>query len=226
MRKWRHLLAGRHFTLVADQHSVAFMLDNRKRSKVKNNKIQVWRLELAFFCYTVKYRPGKDNVAPDSFTHAFLSAIPASDLDDIHKALCHPGVTRMLHFIQSKNLPYSTDNVKRTCSGCRVCAELKPQFYRPIPGSLIKATQPMERLSMDFKGPLSSSSRNTYILTIVDEYSHFPFAFPCPNTNSTTVMKCLDQLFTLCGYPSYIHSDRGASFLSQELKKIISHNGE
>ena len=101
VHKWRHLLAGRHFTLVTDQRSVAFMLDNRKRSKVKNNKIQVWRLELASFCYTVKYRPGKDNVAPDSFTRAFLSAIPASDLDDIHKALCHPGVTRMLHFIRS-----------------------------------------------------------------------------------------------------------------------------
>ena len=53
--KWRHLLAGRHFTLVTDQCSVAFMLDNRKRSKVKNNKIQVWKFELASFCYTVKY---------------------------------------------------------------------------------------------------------------------------------------------------------------------------
>ena len=130
-------------------------------------------------------------MAPDSFTRAFLSAIPASDLDDIHKALCHPGVTQMLHFIQSKNLPDSTDDVKRTCSECRVCAELKPQFYCPIHASLIKATQPMERLSMDFKGPLPSSSRNMYILTIVDEYSHFPFAYPCPNMNSTTIINVL-----------------------------------
>ena len=30
-RKWRHFLAGRHFTLVTDQRSVAFMIDNRKR---------------------------------------------------------------------------------------------------------------------------------------------------------------------------------------------------
>ena len=40
VRKWRHFLAGRHFTLVTDQRSVAFMIDNRKRSKIKNNKIQ------------------------------------------------------------------------------------------------------------------------------------------------------------------------------------------
>lgn len=156
---------GRNFTLITDQRSVAFMLDSRKRSKIKNSKIQGWRLELASFCYTVKYQPGKDNVAPDSFTRAFLSSISASDLDDIHKALCHPGVTRMLHFVRSKDLPYSTEDVKRTCSGCRVCAELKPQFYRPTSGTLIKATQPMERLSMDFRGPLPSASRNTHILS-------------------------------------------------------------
>ena len=39
-RKWRHFLAGRHFTLVTEQRSVAFRIDNRKRSKIKNNKIQ------------------------------------------------------------------------------------------------------------------------------------------------------------------------------------------
>ena len=127
-----------------DQCSLAFMLDNRKWSKVKNNMMHVWKLEMASFCYTAKYRPSKDYVAPDSFTQVLLSAIPASALDYIHKALCHPGVTRMLHFIWSKKLPYLTDDVKRKCSGCSVCVELKLQFYRPIPGSLIKAAQPME----------------------------------------------------------------------------------
>ena len=225
VRKWRHFLAGQHFTLVTDQRSVAFMIDNRKRSKIKNNKIQSWRLELASFSYTVKYRPGKDNVAPDSFTHAFIASVSTSNLTEIHNGLGHPGVTRMLHFIRSKNMPFSTEDVKKTCSTCRICAELKPQFYCPTPGTLIKATQPMERLSMDFKGPLPTSSRNAYILTVVDEYSRFPFAFPCPNMHSSTVIKCPDQIFTLCGMPSYIHSDRGTSFLSQELKEYLSQRG-
>jgi hypothetical protein len=48
----------------------------------------------------------------------------------------------------------------------------------------------------------------------VDEYSRFPF-----------VIKCLDQIFTLYGMPSYIHSDRGASFFSQELKEYLSRRG-
>ena len=83
----------------------------------------------------------------------------------------------------------------------------------------------MERLSIDFKRPLLTTSRNAYILKVVDEYSRFPFAFPCPNMHSSTVIKCLDQIFTLCGMPSYINSDRGTSFLSQEFKEYLSQWG-
>ena len=225
VRKWSHFLDRRQFTLITDQRSVAFMLDSRKRTKIENNKIQGWRLELASFSYTITYRPGKNNVGPDTLTRAFCASATSSPnkLSEIHVQLCHPGVTRLLHFVRTKNLPYSTDDVKRLCASCKVCSELKPQFYRAETGTLIKDTQPMERLSIDFKGPLKSTSRNTNILTVIDEYSRFPF--PCPNTLSSTVIKCLDQLFTLCGTPSYIHSDRGTSFLSHEIKHYRTQKG-
>ena len=83
----------------------------------------------------------------------------------------------------------------------------------------------MERLSMDFKGPVPSATRNTYMLTIVDEYSRFPFAFPCPNMHTKTVIKCLETIFTLCGMPSFIHTDQGSPFMSQELKTYLSQKG-
>ena len=57
VRKWKQFLARRHFVLVTDQKSVAFMLDNHKRTKVKI-KIQRWRLELASLLYTIQHRPG------------------------------------------------------------------------------------------------------------------------------------------------------------------------
>ena len=124
------------------------------------------------------YRPGKDNVAPDSFTRTFSASMPSNDLEEIHVGLCHPSVTRMLHFVKSKNLPYSTEEVKKVCSTCRSCAELK--FYRPQqPGTLIKATQTYG--ATEFKGPLPTMSRNAYLLTVVDEYYRFSFAFACPN---------------------------------------------
>ena len=39
VRKWSHLLSGRPFKIVTDQNVVAFMFDNRKRPKIKNDKI-------------------------------------------------------------------------------------------------------------------------------------------------------------------------------------------
>ena len=120
--------------------------------------------------------------------------------------------------MRTKNLSYLTDDVNKLCHSCRIGADLKPQFYRPHQNTLIKAIHRMERWSIDCKGPLRSSSQNTYMLTIVDECSHFPFAFPCPNTTSATVMTCLDKMFVLCGTRSYVYSDRGSSFLSQEIK--------
>ncbi|XP_064109531.1 uncharacterized protein LOC135217506 [Macrobrachium nipponense] len=83
----------------------------------------------------------------------------------------------------------------------------------------------MERLSIDFKGPLPSTTNNKYILTVIDEYSRFPFVFPCPNMHSKTVIKCLESIFSLCGMPSFIHSDQGPSFMSQELKMYLSQKG-
>ena len=92
-------------------------------------------------------------------------------MKDIHDALCHPGTTRMIHFVRSKNLPYSIDEIKKICRDCSICAKIKPQYYKPTETTLIKATKPFERLNIDFKGLLPSDSKNKYILTIMDEYS-------------------------------------------------------
>ena len=58
VKKWSHLLARQTFTLITDQRSVAFMLDSRRRKKIKNDKVQLWRKELAPFSYVIHYRPG------------------------------------------------------------------------------------------------------------------------------------------------------------------------
>ncbi|GFO16304.1 retrovirus-related pol polyprotein from transposon 17.6 [Plakobranchus ocellatus] len=180
LRKWRHYLIGRHFQLVTDQKSVAFMYGNSPKGKIKNDKIQRWRIEMSCYNYDVVYRPGKENDAADAFSRSYCSSlgINTESLRELHDTLSHPGITRMAHFVKSKNLPYSLEEVKKICLDCKTCRELKPSFYKPANSNLIKATQPLEHLSVDFKGPLLSSSRNRYLLTIIDEYSRFPFAFP------------------------------------------------
>lgn len=223
VRKWSHLLHRRKFTLVTDQKAVSFMLNPKRLGKIKNDKIQLWRAELGNFDYDIRHLPGKHNLAPDALSRACLTVSFAENLDQLHNKLGHPGVSRLSHFVRLKNLPFSTEDVKKVCKNCKICSELKPTFYRKPVEQLIKATQPWERISIDFKGPLSG--RNKYMLIVVDEFSRFPFAFPCANMTTETVIQCLGQLFCLFGYPSYVHSDRGASFMSLELKRYLTDRG-
>ena len=164
------------------------MFDKRKNSKIKNDKIMRWRMELSCFDFDIVYRPGKENISSDTFSGSYCSST----------GMGH----RMYHFVKSKNLPYSVEDVRRMSSSCKVCAECKPRFYRPENSHLIKATQPFERLNVDFKGPLPSTDKNVYFLTVVDEYTRFPFVFPCADMTTPTVISCLCQLFVLFGLPA------------------------
>ena len=230
LQYWNHYLAGRHFKLITDQRSVSYMYDTKKRSKIKNDKIARWRIELSCLSFDISYRPGKENVGADTLSRVepSCSATAHHTLNGLHKLhddLCHPGITRLLHYVKSKNLPYTISDVKSVCEPCSTCMKEKPRFIR-TQGVLIKATQPFQQLNIDFKGPLpASQSGNKYLLTLVDEYSRFPFAFPCRDMTSQTVIKCFDQLFSLFGMPGYIHNDRAPDFLSDEVTKYLHNKG-
>ena len=223
VRKWSHFLYGKHFTLLTDQQAVSYMFNPTKLGKIKNNKIQLWRSELGNFNYEIKHRPGAQNLAADALSRLCSMSPHPLNLRDIHNRLGHPGVTRLSHFIRSKNLPFSVEDVKRICANCRVCAELKPRFFGKPTENLIKLMRPWERINIDFKGPMQS--KRPYVLFVVDEFSRFPFAFPCNDMKTETVIKCLSTLFCLFGQPLYVHSDRGASFLSKEFKRFLTERG-
>ena len=141
----------------------------------------------------------------------------------MHDALCHPGITRMNHFVKTRNLAYGIEDVRKV--SCSTCLKVKPRFLK-FSGKLIKATRPFQQLNIDFKGPMPRSvNNNLYLLTIVDEYSRFPFAFPCKNMTSETVKHCFNQLFSLFGIPEYIHNDRAKDFISEEAKQYLNSKG-
>ena len=226
VRNWKHFLTGRKFTLRTDQEAVSYIFEAKHKGKIKNEKLFRWRLELSCYTYDIFYRPGKDNVVADTFSRAYCSVVNSDSLYELHNALCHPGVTRMTAFVRSRNLPYSVEDIRKVNAGCRICAECKPRFFEPPnKGKLIKATQPFERLNLDFKGPLPATSKNKYILTVVDEYSRYPFAIPCADVSAATVFKECCHLFSIFGVPSYVHSDRGSGFMSNTLRKSFQDKG-
>ena len=79
----------------------------------------------------------------------------------------------------------------------------------------------MERLSIDFKGLLKSSTQNKCFLVAIDEYTRFPFVFRCSNMETSTVIKCLNSSFVLCDTAGYVYSDRGPSLMFEELHTYL-----
>ena len=55
----------------------------------------------------------------------------------------------------------------------------------------------------------------------MDEYSRFRFAIPCQDVKAVSVYKALCHIFSIFGVPAYIYSDRGAAFMSSDLKKYL-----
>ena len=148
-----------------------------------------------------QYRSGMLNSAADLPSRPPCCAILVDehDLAKLHCVLCHPCVTRVYHFICVRNLPYSIGDVREATSGSQICRRCKLQCYKPEESQIIKVTSPFQRISVDFKGPLPSTSLNRYILIIVDEYPLFPFVCPCPNMTSEVVTRCFSHLFFILG---------------------------
>ena len=104
---WSHFLRRKKFKLITDQRAVNYMFNNFKKSKIKNVKIQNWRLELSEYRFDVEYRPGRLNSAADTLTRNTkpkkicgpVSSISIRDnlLEKVHKDLDCPGITRLFH---------------------------------------------------------------------------------------------------------------------------------
>ena len=132
IRHWKHFLTGKHFTLKTDQKSVAFMFNKKLKGKIKNDKIMRWRIDLSCYSFDIEYKPGNENVVPDTLSR-LICAIPSKNtLYKVHDALCHPGVVRLSHFVRAKSLPYSMDEIKRVVANCRICCECRPKFSNRI----------------------------------------------------------------------------------------------
>jgi len=58
---WSYFLKRRKYKLITDQRAVAYMLDNFRKSKIKNLKIQNRKLEMSGYRFDVEYKHGQLN---------------------------------------------------------------------------------------------------------------------------------------------------------------------
>lgn len=225
----RHFLIGRSFRVLTDQRGVSFLLEQTPRSAVKNAKLCRWRLELAEFRYTIQYRPGRDNAAADALSRVSACHTKADFVSLVRRAhvdLGHPGQSRLQRWVKERYFIPGLSRIVRDCvRGCRICAEEKARPFRPDPTPLVAASQPWQRLSIDFMGPKPSNSAFRYLFTVIDECSRYPFAFCLESATASAAMDCLKPLISLFGVPLCIHSDRGAQFESNEFTEFCRSFG-
>ena len=232
--KLKHFLLGSFFTIITDQQGVAYLLDGRPKSAIKNNKLSRWRMSLAEYKFDVVYRPGNQNPVADAMSRIanlstddldkpFITSEISHVLSKVHDDMGHPGIARTCEFLQRHcDIPNVKEKVSAYISNCKICLASKPRFHSPPKVPLVTSKTPWERLSIDFVGPKpTTKSGNTCFLTIVDEFSRFPFAIPMKDSKTEKVIDALTKLFTLFGPPASVHSDRGAQFESYQFRQFL-----
>ena len=85
---------------------------------------------MELFCYDfdIVYRLGPENISPDTFSRSHCGMIgnDQQSLIALHEALCNPIITRMYHFVKSKNMPYSVEDVEYVQSASQGFIGQKP----------------------------------------------------------------------------------------------------
>ena len=80
----------------------------------------------------------------------------------------------------------------------------------------------MEILAFDYIGPLPESNGFRYILTAINLFSRYAFAFAVMDLSAETLIVKCKEIFSLVGLPDCVLSDRGAQFVSFEFCNFLS----
>ncbi|MCG7869896.1 MAG: DDE-type integrase/transposase/recombinase, partial [Candidatus Thiodiazotropha taylori] len=102
-----------------------------------------------------------------------------------------------------------------TCSTCN--QNKKTTVYGRVPMQEYQAGAPMERVHLDFLGPLPKTPRgNEHVLMMVDQFTKWVECVPLPSqTAEVTAKAAVDSFFSRFGYPYQIFTDQGRNFESK-----------
>ncbi len=155
----------------------------------------------------------KDLVIPESMKQEALK------MNHDLRSSGHQGVARTKSRMKEKFYWYGMGkDVANYVASCAVCNKNKKsarQGHNPM--QEYQAGAPMERVHLDFMGPLPKTTRgNEYILMMVDQFTKWVECVPLPSqTAEVTARAAVNSFFSRFGYPYQIFSDQGRNFQSR-----------
>ena len=131
----------------------------------------------------------------------------------------HQGIERTKARIKEKFFWYGMGkDITEYVVSCDVCNKNKKSSIKGrLPMHEYQAGAPMERVHIDFLGPLPKTPRgNEHILMMVDQFTKWVECVPLPSqTAEVTAKAAIDGFFSRFGYPFQIFSDQGRNFESK-----------
>ena len=138
----------------------------------------------------------------------------------------HPGISKMLQEIRQRYY-YSSmaKHVKKWVEGCEQCARDKRVPNATITSELLNLPDwdlgPEDAMQIDLLPNLPPSSGYENVLTAIDVFSRYLFAYPLMDASAINVAKALIDIMTKHAYlPTTLITDKGTAFTSTIIAEI------
>jgi hypothetical protein len=138
----------------------------------------------------------------------------------------HGGVLVTLQRMLRRNVPNASRKIMLSAidaflSACPSCQKMRK---RPADASINRRVIkgfPFEELSVDIlKLPFPDAMGHLYVVTIVDNFSHWVSVYPCQNKSAVCAARALVHHMGVFGVPLRIRSDGGGEFVNDILLQL------
>lgn len=152
------------------------------------------------------------------------SCLRSKVLHECH--VTHMGRTKMKEILRScfywPNINRDVDEHVRRCFSCTVYSSSNK--HTPMKAVTNAVNEPWNTIGIDIVGP-SNRLKDHMFLSVIDYHSRFPFLFKLRSSTSKEIVRHLQILFSIFGYPQKIVSDNGTCFISSEFENYINSCG-
>ncbi|XP_054283443.1 uncharacterized protein K02A2.6-like [Macrosteles quadrilineatus] len=112
-------------------------------------------------------------------------------------------------------------DIENMIAVCKPCREKQNSPTKEINHPWEPATQPWERIQIDFMGPTNGQQ----FFIVVDAFSKWVEVIPTKTATTDWTIKELKKLFSTFGLPSLLISDNGRSFTSLTFQEFLKSCG-